>query len=76
MSESNLAGGQEVIGVARVEGPIIVVEGGGNIGYDEVVEVVDFQRAYAAWASAGGGPGYGRGAGVCRYHRVVHCWYA
>ena len=41
MSETNLAGGQEVIGVARVEGPIIVVEGGGNIGYDEVVEVTD-----------------------------------
>ena len=41
MNETNLAGGQEVIGVARVEGPIVVVEGGGNIGYDEVVEVVD-----------------------------------
>ncbi len=41
MSASSDTGGQEVIGVARVEGPIIVVEGGGNIGYDEVVEVVD-----------------------------------
>jgi V/A-type H+/Na+-transporting ATPase subunit B len=41
MSASTFEGGQEVIGVARVEGPIVVVEGGGNIGYDEVVEVVD-----------------------------------
>ncbi len=34
-------GGQEVIGVARVEGPIVVVEGVRGIGYDEVVEIVD-----------------------------------
>lgn len=42
---SNLlhAGGQEVIGVARVEGPIVVVEGASNVGYDEVVEVLDAQ---------------------------------
>ncbi|MGC8788117.1 MAG: V-type ATP synthase subunit B, partial [Anaerolineae bacterium] len=36
-------GGQEVIGVARVEGPIVVVEGAGNVSYDEVVEVLDAQ---------------------------------
>jgi len=36
-------GGQEVAGVARVEGPIVVVEGIGNVGYDEVAEVVDSQ---------------------------------
>ena len=41
MSEYAETGGQEVIGVARVEGPIIVVEGGGSIGYDEVVEVIN-----------------------------------
>jgi V/A-type H+/Na+-transporting ATPase subunit B len=41
MNETIVSGGQEVIGVARVEGPIVIVEGGGNIGYDEVVEVVD-----------------------------------
>jgi V/A-type H+-transporting ATPase subunit B len=41
MSDMINLGGQEVVGVARVEGPIIVVEGGGSIGYDEVVEVVD-----------------------------------
>ena len=34
-------GGQEVLGVNRVEGPILVVEGGGDIGYDEEVEVTD-----------------------------------
>jgi len=36
-------GGQEVAGVARVEGPIVVVTGIGNVGYDEVAEVVDSQ---------------------------------
>ena len=36
-------GGQEVAGVARIEGPIVVVEGIGNVGYDEVAEVVDSQ---------------------------------
>ncbi|HEC33111.1 MAG TPA: V-type ATP synthase subunit B [Chloroflexi bacterium] len=34
-------GGQEAVGVARVEGPIVVVTGIGNVGYDEMVEVVD-----------------------------------
>jgi len=34
-------GGQEVAGVARIEGPIVVVAGIGNVGYDEVAEVVD-----------------------------------
>ncbi len=41
MSESAVLGGQEVIGVARIEGPIVVVEGVGSVGYDEVVEIVD-----------------------------------
>ncbi len=36
-------GGQEVLGVARVEGPIIVVEGVRGVGYNEVVEIVDGQ---------------------------------
>ncbi len=43
MSELSILGGQEVVGVSRVEGPIIVVEGGGSVGYDEVVEVIDSQ---------------------------------
>jgi V/A-type H+-transporting ATPase subunit B len=43
MSESPERGGQEVIGVARVEGPIVVVEGAGRVGYDEVAEIVDSQ---------------------------------
>ena len=34
-------GGQEVIGVGRITGPIVVVEGVGAIGYDEVVEIID-----------------------------------
>jgi V/A-type H+-transporting ATPase subunit B len=41
MSELIVQGGQEVIGVSRIEGPILVVENAGSIGYDEVVEVMD-----------------------------------
>ncbi len=41
MSELIVQGGQEVIGVSRIEGPILVVENAGSIGYDEVVEVID-----------------------------------
>ncbi len=41
MSEQIIQGGQEVVGVSRVEGPILVVENAGSIGYDEVVEVID-----------------------------------
>jgi V/A-type H+-transporting ATPase subunit B len=41
MSQVTVQGGQEVVGVARIEGPIIVVEGGANVRYDEVVEIQD-----------------------------------
>lgn len=34
-------GGQEILGAARVEGPIVVVEGMRGVGYDEVVEIID-----------------------------------
>ena len=43
MNAGNELGGQEVIGVSRIEGPLIVVEGVGDVGYDEVVEVIDAQ---------------------------------
>jgi V/A-type H+-transporting ATPase subunit B len=43
MNELLDRGGQEVIGVSRIEGPIVVVEGVGSVGYDEVVEVIDSQ---------------------------------
>jgi V/A-type H+/Na+-transporting ATPase subunit B len=43
MSEFTTRGGEEVAGVARIEGPIVIVEGAGDIGYDEVVEVIDTQ---------------------------------
>lgn len=43
MSELMEQGGQEVVGVGRVEGPILVVENAGSIGFDEVVEVTDSQ---------------------------------
>jgi V/A-type H+-transporting ATPase subunit B len=41
MSEATVLGGQEVVGVARIEGPIMVVEGAANVSYDEVVEIED-----------------------------------
>jgi len=41
MSDVTVQGGQEVVGVSRIEGPIIVVEGGVNVSYDEVVELRD-----------------------------------
>src|SRR5574337_992254 len=41
MSDVTVQGGQEVVGVSRIEGPIIVVEGGSNVSYDEVVEIQD-----------------------------------
>ncbi len=43
MYASNGYGGQEILGAARVEGPIVVVEGMRGVGYDEVVEIVDVQ---------------------------------
>jgi V/A-type H+-transporting ATPase subunit B len=41
MSQVTVQGGQEVAGVARIEGPIMVVEGAANVSYDEVVEIKD-----------------------------------
>ena len=43
MTEQVVYGGQEVIGAARVEGPIVVIEGVDGVGYDEVAEVIDSQ---------------------------------
>jgi V/A-type H+-transporting ATPase subunit B len=43
MNETLKRGGQEVVGVSRIEGPIVVVERAGSVGYDEVVEVIDSQ---------------------------------
>jgi V/A-type H+-transporting ATPase subunit B len=41
MSEVTVQGGQEVVGVGRIEGPIVVVNGAVNVSYDEVVEIQD-----------------------------------
>ncbi|HRQ33862.1 MAG TPA: hypothetical protein PLM89_12235 [Anaerolineales bacterium] len=41
MSDVTVLGGQEVVGVGRIEGPIMVVEGASNVSYDEVVEIED-----------------------------------
>src|SRR5271157_3040527 len=43
MSDVIIQGGQEVLGVNRIEGPIIFVEGAANVSYDEVVEIRDSQ---------------------------------
>jgi V/A-type H+-transporting ATPase subunit B len=43
MSESLDRGGQEVVGVARIEGPLVVVQGAGSVSYDEVAEIIDLQ---------------------------------
>ncbi len=43
MKDQEGYGGQEVAGAARVEGPIVVIEGVNGVGYDEVVEVIDAQ---------------------------------
>jgi V/A-type H+-transporting ATPase subunit B len=43
MSAWQALGGQEVIGVSRIEGPIVAMQGVGRVGYDEVVEIVDAQ---------------------------------
>jgi V/A-type H+/Na+-transporting ATPase subunit B len=34
----------EVMGVSRIEGPLVMVQGAGSVGYDEVVEIIDGQR--------------------------------
>jgi V/A-type H+-transporting ATPase subunit B len=34
-------GVNEVLGVSRIEGPLVFVEGTGSVGYDEVVEIID-----------------------------------
>lgn len=37
----DMSGGQEILGAARIEGPIVVIEGMHDVGYDEVVEIID-----------------------------------
>ena len=34
-------GVNEVVGVSRIEGPLVFVQGAGSVGYDEVVEIID-----------------------------------
>jgi V/A-type H+-transporting ATPase subunit B len=43
MSDITMRSGQEVIGVSRIDGPILIVEGAANVSYDEVVEIRDPQ---------------------------------
>ncbi|MFT3893982.1 MAG: V-type ATP synthase subunit B [Anaerolineales bacterium] len=44
MSNVTVQGGQEVLGVGRIDGPILIVEGAANVSYDEVVEIRDAQN--------------------------------
>lgn len=41
MSDLIDIGVNEVVGVNRIEGPLVFVEGIGSVGYDEVVEIID-----------------------------------
>ena len=41
MTELPGLGGQQIVGVTRIEGPIVVIQGVGNVAYDEVVEITD-----------------------------------
>lgn len=43
MSDVIVQSGQEVVGVSRIAGPIMIVEGASNVSYDEVVEIRDGQ---------------------------------
>jgi V/A-type H+/Na+-transporting ATPase subunit B len=43
MSDLTDLGVSEVVGVDRVEGPLVFVEGTGSVGYDEVVEIINAQ---------------------------------
>jgi V/A-type H+-transporting ATPase subunit B len=43
MSDVTDLGVSEVVGVDRVEGPLVFVEGTGSVGYDEVVEIINAQ---------------------------------
>ena len=43
MSDLAKYSGQEIAGASRIEGPIVVVEGTGVVGYDEVVDIFDGQ---------------------------------
>ena len=45
-TNSDLAhSGQEIWGVARISGPIVVVEGMRSVAYDEVVQIIDADGA-------------------------------
>lgn len=45
MTKQNLSGGREVNGIAKLEGPLLVVEGIGTVAYDEIVEVTEANGA-------------------------------
>jgi V/A-type H+/Na+-transporting ATPase subunit B len=58
MSEVTVQGGQEVLGVGRIEGPILVVEGAANVSYDEVVEIQDSRGQFRRGRVLEVGEGY------------------
>ena len=43
MSDVIVQGGQEVLGVGTIEGPIVMIKGAPNVSYDEVVDINDSQ---------------------------------
>lgn len=43
MNDIVVHGGQEVLGVGTIEGPIVMIKGAPNVSYDEVVDITDSQ---------------------------------
>jgi len=41
MNDSSLKSGREYVGVDRIEGPLVIIKGIHNVGYNEIAEVVD-----------------------------------
>ena len=69
MSDVIVQGGQEVVGVSRIEGPIIIVEGAANVSYDEVVEIRDSQGRLRRGRVLEVGEKICSRSDLCRLHR-------
>ena len=74
MSEATVLGGQEVVGVGRIEGPILIVEGATNVSYDEVVEIRDPRGQLRRGRVLEVGEGHGGYPGICRFDRLIRGW--
>ena len=76
MTESVVHGGQEVVGVGRIEGPIIFVKGTTNVGYDEVVEILDSNKRLRRGRVVEVGERIRGRPGLCGLHGAFDRWDA